>query len=97
MTGDDRRKLAIAELLKHMPHVYEQLFIPGKPEMVALPEEMMKRFSYLSGAEKVMLAIALEMWNHYGGVELKGITELRRLDERNFIAFLKALQIWYTI
>ena len=83
---DDKKRLtAISMILKNCPGLVDQIFDPNEPNLRTSPQALLRG---RSSGEKVLIGIALDLWNESVGVR---VLELDALDLDNLQSVFSAL------
>ena len=75
--GDQKRLTAISTLLTRYPRLLDQIFNSFEPSLKNSPQALLRG---RSSGEKVLIGIALDIWNESAGVK---INDLGCLDSEN--------------
>lgn len=70
-------------------HLLDYLFVEGKDEMFAGPENIRDESRHLSGGEQILIEVACAIW--FNDENFANMFEIcRRLDGKNFLAVMQA-------
>jgi len=81
---------AVSIALSKHDDLMEFLFDPSRPQLRATPDQLVRESSGFSSGERLLIRIALDLWNASGEVKIGDL--LKVLDQENFENVLVALQ-----
>ena len=87
--SDRIRACVIMTLFKHHPQLIHEVFEDQRPRLKAAPATIKR--SPRSHGEKVLIKLALDIWNDSGKSKVMEVIET--LDHQNFEAFIQALSL----
>lgn len=88
----DRRLLqTLKRLFQKHPELLTFLFDRRQARLNAAPEVILERAQGMSSGERILVRIALDLWNSSGETNL--LDPIERLDRDNFENFISALHL----
>jgi hypothetical protein len=88
--GGQRMMEVMNLIFRYHPKLLEFLFDSEGPQLCEEAEDLMREAGVFSSGEKILVRIALNLWNGYGSVSLWDVIE--RLDQRNYQQVILGLQ-----
>lgn len=90
LTSERELLIAITCLLSRHPNLLPFVFDKHYPRLRCEPELLLQEAGAFCSGEKILIRVALDLWNSSGGALLPDI--LGRLDEGNFQNVIAALR-----
>ena len=90
LTSERELLIAITGLLSRHPDLLPFVFDQYRPQLRCEPAVLLQEAGAFCSGEKILIRVALDLWNSSGGAQLPDILE--RLDEGNFHNVIAALR-----
>jgi hypothetical protein len=90
LVSEQELLIAIKRLLSRHPDLISFVFDKHRPKLRCEPEILLQQSGAFCSGEKILIRVALDLWNSSGDARLPDIME--RLDEGNFHNVIAALR-----
>jgi hypothetical protein len=88
--GGQRMMEVMNHIFRHHPQLLEFLFDQESPQLRKGAEWLMREAGAFCTGEKILIRIALNLWNGYGSVCLWDVIE--KLDQQNYQQVIRGLR-----